>query len=149
MSLYQGLEQLFPSGRKHKVRECLIVPLNIRNLLDVELDYGGDSEETGDEKERIPTPDLVRQAEAVNDGRGNQKVAFFKVTFLHFGSSSDIESGDGGCCNRDARIFHATSTHIQTSRLGRLTRVNVVGFLFGLGEGVICIQSLEGGCPMG
>jgi hypothetical protein len=38
MGLHEGLEQLFPSRGKDKVRERLIVPLDIGNLLNVELD---------------------------------------------------------------------------------------------------------------
>jgi hypothetical protein len=100
-------------------------------------------------RENMLTPDLVRKAEAVNDRGSDQQIALFEFAFLHFGSSSDIEGGDVGCYNRGARIFHATSTHVQTSRLGRLTRINVAGFLLGLREGVIRVQTLEGGCSTG
>lgn len=149
VSLNQGLEQLFPSGGKHKVRESLVVPLDIGDLLDVELDCGEWSEQTNDGEERILTPDLVRKTEAVNDGRSNQQIALFEFALLHFGFSSNIEGGDVGICHRDARIFHATSTHVQTSRLVRLTGINVVGFLLWLREGVIRVQALEGGCSTG
>ena len=149
MSLHQGLEQLFPSHGEHKVRERLIVPLDVRNFLDVELDYVKESEPANDEKERTLTPDLIRKTEAVNDGRGNQQVALFELTFLHFGFASDIESGDGGCWDGGTRIFHATSTMVRTSRLGRLTGVNIVGFLLGLREGIVRVQALESGCAMG
>ena len=111
MSLNQRLEQVFPSEGKHKVGECLVVPLNIRNFLHVELNYEDESGQMNEEEEIIPTPDLVRKTEAINDGRGNQQIALLEVAFLHFGFSDDIERGDGGC-NRDTRIFHTTSTHV-------------------------------------
>ena len=38
MSLHEGPEQLLSAGRKHKVRERFIIPLNIGCFLDVELD---------------------------------------------------------------------------------------------------------------
>ena len=38
VGLYKGLEQLLSPSGKHKVRERFIVPFDIGNLLDVELD---------------------------------------------------------------------------------------------------------------
>ena len=42
-------------------------------------------------------------------------------------------------------IFDATSTGIQTPRGSGLTRVNGVGFLLRQGEGVVRVQTFEGG----
>jgi hypothetical protein len=92
------------------------------------------------------TPDLVGKTEAINDGRGNQQIVFFKFAFLHFGLS-DIEGGNSGY--RDSRIFHATSTLGHTLRAVGLTRVNVIRCLFGLKEQVVRVRALEGGCQIG
>ena len=44
MGLYKGLEQLFSPRGEHKVRERFVVPFDIGNSLDVELNYRGQSE---------------------------------------------------------------------------------------------------------
>ena len=62
------------------------------------------------------TPDLFRKAEAVNDGRSDQRISLFEFALLHFGFFRNVEGGDVRIRHGDARIFH----------------INVLGFLFGL-----------------
>lgn len=94
VGLHKGLEQLLSSRGKHKIRERFVVPLDVGDFLDVELDYRDRSEWVRDEAGGKLTPHLVSKTEAINNGRGDQYVFIFELAFLHFALSGDIKGGN-------------------------------------------------------